>query len=72
MKVLENVHGISKNIPKNIIFDLIKATNNENPAIKLENILIWGSNKRTLFKDSQVLFDFWRGRNWQEFFCKMF
>ena len=29
MKVLENVHGISKNIPKNIIFDLIKATNNK-------------------------------------------
>ena len=39
---------------------LNKATNYENPAIKLENILIWGSNKKNLYKDDTQIFNFIR------------
>ena len=39
---------------KIFINSLIKATNDENLVIKLETILIWGSNKKNSYKDEEV------------------
>ena len=58
----ENENELSKLIFKEtenlyikiFINSLIKATNDENLVIKLETILIWGSNKKNSYKDEEV------------------